>query len=255
MAAADYQDPSAVDPSAATPAAATAPVKTPGSQIASWYQQYLGRTPENQGVVDAWSGQDAQTAQTGIENSPEAQAYRSAHPAAPGAPTMPNGGTLTQPNFSTSAGPLASATGTNPALSELRSLLMAKATQPENIDPNDPIVQRQTDAYAADQTRAGRNFLTKNAEAAGPYGGSGAETRHAAEVVGRNTGNYRGDLLQKLSDARRTQIAQALSGLGGTLSQDEATRLRQEDQSLAEKQYGAGTAQQAFQDQYQTIFG
>ncbi len=252
----DYQveAPSAgVDPTVPAPA-----VKTPGSQIQQWYQQYLGRAPENTGVVDAWSGQDAATAQSGIQNSAEGKAYAAAHPSglagAAGAIGAAGAG-LAQPAFGRTGGAISTAQGANPALQQLRDLLMSKATQSENVDPNDPNVQQATDAYAADQTRAGRNFLTHAAEAAGPYGSTNAETRHAAEVVGRNTGDYRGKLMQSIADARRTQIAQALQGLGGAISEEDATRLRQEDQDLARQQFGANTAQQSFEDQYRTIFG
>lgn len=238
-----------------TNGAAPPAAKTPGSQIAAWYKQYLGRDPENTDVVNAWSTQDAQTAQLGIENSPEAQAYRAAH-AAPAAAAAPAAPALAQPNFGGSGGhAIERAQGENPALGQLRNLLMQKATQPEFADPNDPNVRAMTDAYSADVTRAGRSFLSKQAESGGPYQDMGAAYRSAGEKAGQATADYRANLLKGISDARRAQIGQALSGLGGTLGVDEATRLRQEDQDLARNQFGAGTAQQAFQDQYQTIFG
>lgn len=239
----------------ADPAQAAAPaVKTPGSQIAAWYKQYLGRDPENQGVVDAWSGQDAQTAQLGIENSAEAQAYRNRPAAAaPAAAAKP---TLQQPNFgNNSQAPIASAQGTNPALLELRNLLMSKASQPVYVDPNDPTIKANADAYTADMTRAGNSFLSRQAEKGGPYGDMGAAYRSVGEKVGQASADYRGKLINDMASGRRQEIAGALAGLGGNVSTDEATRLRQEDQALARSQFGAGTAQQAFQDQYQTIFG
>lgn len=236
------------------PAAATPSVKTPGSQITAWYKQYLGRDPENTSVVDAWSGQDANVAQLGIENSAEAQAYRARQtpaPAAAAAVASP----LVQPTFDRAAQPIARAQGENPALAQLRNMLMARANQSEYVDPNSPEVRGQTDAYSADVMRAGNSFLSRQAEKGGPYGDMGAAYRSVGEKAGQATANYRGQLLKGIADARRTQIGQALAGLGGTLGIDESTRLRQEDQDLARKQFGAGTDQQAFEDQYRTIFG
>lgn len=261
----------AYDPNA--PAAdSTGAAKTGGSQIAAWYQQYLGRAPESQDVVNGWAGQDPQAAQTGIENSPEAQAYAASQGTArtavqPRQPSMALDASsatstpaVTQPafapvNYSGGAPPIASAQGTNPALTSLRNLLLSQATQSDNVDPHDPSIEAATDAYGADVTRAGRSFLSQQAEAKGPTANLDASTRSVGEKAGQATADYRANLVNGLATARRAQIAQALTGLGSTLSEDDATRLRQEDQDLARQQFGAGTAQQAFQDQYSTIFG
>lgn len=252
-----------------TPGGGTAAPKTTGSQIDQWYNQYLGHgmgagTPDQTAIWSQWAGMDPNAVEAGIKGSAEAQAYTAGqgrtkvdNPAVTQSQPSATGPvpTLQQPIFTQTAQPIASAQGANPALAQLRSLLMSRATQSENVDPNDPAVKAQTDAYAADVTRAGNSFLSKQAEKGGPYGDMSASVRSVGEKAGQATADYRGKLLQGIADARRQQISSALSGLGGTLSVDEATRLRQEDQDLARQQFGAGTAQQAFQDQYQTIFG
>lgn len=238
---------------------ATAQVKTPGSQIAGWYQQYLGRAPENADVVNAWGGQDAATAQSGIQNSPEAQAYAAAHSAATPATASglatvaaaPGGGV----NYSGGAPPISSAQGANPNLGALRNMLLTRANQSLTVDPNDPTIKAQTDAYSADVTRGGRDFLSQQAESAGPINNMDASYRSVGEKAGQATADYRGKLMQGMVDARRKEISDALSGLGGVISQEDATRLRQEDQDLARQRFGADSAQQAFDDQYKTIFG
>lgn len=247
-------------------AVANAAPKTSGSQIQQWYQNYLGHdmgagTDEQKGIWSQWAGMDPAAVEAGIKNSGEAQAYSAgrtkvANPAVNPAATA--GATLAQPTFSAYSGgapPIASSQGANPALAQLRDLLMAKATQSEVIDPNDPNVKAATDTYRADVTRGGNSFLSRQAESGGPINNMDAAYRSVGEKAGQATADYRSNLINGLRTARQTQIAQALGGLGGTLSIDEATRLRQEDQDLARSQFGAGTAQQAFQNQYQTIFG
>lgn len=248
--------PSSIPPTP-LPSTAGAP---PANAVAGWYQQYLGRAPESQSVTDAWAGQGA-AAEQGIANSPEAKAYAAAHAApaagAAGASTgaATGAGGLTTPNFGTS-GTGWQARPRNPLYDQLLQQLQVRSSaDPYAVDPNDPLIQRQTDAYSADQTRAGRQFLTKTAEAAGPYGSTNAETRHAGEVTGRNTADFRSQLVQRQVDSRRADIASALNGELGLLTADEQSRLREEDQALAEKTFGANAAQQAWQDQYQTMFG
>jgi hypothetical protein len=190
---------------------------------------------------------DPAAAEAGIKGSPEAQAYAAGH-ATPAAPAL--GG-----NYSGGAGPLASSQGTNPQLSQLRNLLMTRAGQSLTPDPNDPVIKAQTDAYSADVTRGGRDFLSQQAESAGPVNNMDAAYRSVGEKAGQATADYRGKLMQGVVDARRKEISDALSGLGGVLSLDEQTRLRQEDQDLARQRFGADTAQQTFENNYKTIFG
>jgi hypothetical protein len=237
-----------------------------GSQLDSWYKTYLGHDTgagdaAQQGIWNQWAGMDPNAVEQGIATSPEAYAYaQSRNAPAAAAPAATSAPALSQPNFtgdrySGGAAPIASSQGVNPALTQLRDLLLSKATQGESVDPNDPTVTAQTDAFNADQTRAGRSFLSQAAEGGGPYADMGARAQSVAEKVGQNTAGFRANLLSQMRTARQQQISQALSGLGGVLNQDEQTRLMQENQDLARAQQGANTAQQSFADQYQTIFG
>lgn len=229
---------------------ATGQPKTTGSQIEALYHKYLNRgasydgDPTGATAWNSWSSMDPAAAEEGIKNSAEAQAYRQSQMSA-------------QPSLSSaaSAAPIASAQGTNPALTQLRNMLLSRAGQSLQVDPNDPTIKAQTDAYRADVTRGGRDFLTQQAEKGGPYGDMGAAYRSVAEKAGQAVADRRGQLMQGIVDARRKEIADSLSGLGGTLSLDEQVRLRQEDQDLARQRFGADTAQQTFENNYRTIFG
>lgn len=227
-------------------------IKTPGSRIAAMFNQFTGRNlnadPNAAGTYGYYEQMDPAAAEAAMRATPEAQAYlgKNAAPAGAGAP---GGG------YSGGSGPIASAQGANPQLGQLRNMLMGRANQSLTVDPNDPTIKAQTDAYRADVTRGGRDFLSQQAESAGPINNMNAAYRSVGEKAGQATAGYRGKLMQGMVDARRQEISQALSGLYGTLSLEEQTRLRQEDQDLQRQRFGADTAQQAFDDQYKTIFG
>jgi hypothetical protein len=247
------------------PAATT----TTGDQIKADYQKYLGRQPgqfangtadpgeAGSYVWDAWKNMDPASAEAAIKGSAEAQQYaktgQGANAQLPG-----TGGTTNPANaapYSGGAPPIASSQGTNPQLTQLRNMLLARAGQSLTVDPNDPTIKAQTDAYAADVTRGGRDFLSQQAESAGPINNMDAAYRSVGEKAGQAVADRRGQLMQGVVDARRKEISDALSGLGGTLSLEEQTRLRQEDQDLARQRFGADTAQQTFDNNYKTIFG
>lgn len=276
MAYNDYQDVPGVDPAlmggntgisggsglnqAQLQPAAPAGGTTSGEQINQWYKQYLGRNPgqfsngsanPTEHAWDYWSNMDPASAEAGIKNSTEAQQYR----AGSGAPATTTNGPAFTSNYSGGAPPIASSQGTNPALDALRKTLIARAGQSLTVDPNDPTIKAQTDAYRADVTRGGRDFLSQQAESAGPINNMDAAYRSTGEKAGQAVADYRGKLMQGVVDARRQEIQQALSGQLGLLSQDEQTRLRQEDQDLARQRFGADTAQQTFDNNYKTIFG
>lgn len=236
--------------------------KTDPNQVSAWYQQYLGRAPESQSVVDAWAGQDPATAQAGIQNSAEGQAYAAANP--PGRVKLDNPAVPQSPIATTApaAAPVfgASATGVaatpaNPQFQGLIDTLLARANQDPNVDPNDPAVSAATDAYSADQTRAGRQFLTAAAEKAGPYGSIGAETAHAAETTGRQSADYRANLVNTLRTQRMASIESALTGAEGMLSGQQQSSLQAEYLALQKEQQSSNETQQSWDDQYKSIFG
>lgn len=113
-----------------------------------------------------------------------------------------------------------------------------RGTQGLAVDPNDPIIKRQVDAYGAAQTRASRDYLGNVAEAGGPLANLRGEQRMAAEKVGQNTGSFQAELMGRELAARRDEIAQALSQQGAMLNADQQRNLQaqlaQMDQALGE---------------------
>ena len=133
----------------------------------------------------------------------------------------------------------------------LYDLLMSRAKQSENIDPNDPIIKGQTDAFRAEGTQARRDFLAGQAEAAGPYGNQRSEERRSAERLGQSTGAFQAQAMQQELGAKRAQIESALSGAAGFLTeqqrmdlQNQLTRLQLAQQ---ESQFGRNLKQQGSQ--------
>lgn len=168
----------------------------------------------------------------------------------------------------------------DPAMAGFYQQLMNRSGQSLAVDPNDPVVRNQVDSYAAQQTRQMRNNLAGVAEASGPNANISAETRSAAEKVAQNTSGFQAQVIQREIDARRQEIAQALTLQGSQLTLAEQSRLRAEDQALqsrslqlgaqmndaqialensrgglAAQGQGANQAQQAWQDQYTGLFG
>lgn len=135
MAAVNYDDPT-VNPSTSVGSG----YQTDPNQVAAWYQQYLGRAPESNAVVDSWAGQTPAAAQAGIQSSAEAKAYASANPSTP-APAATFTNTSTSPGTGsiiingqavTGAGPNGpvTATGANP--------WTTPAPTPSTPSPNTP---------------------------------------------------------------------------------------------------------------------
>lgn len=115
---------------------------------------------------------------------------------------------------------------TNQRADDLYSLLKGRATQALTVDPNDPTIRTQTDAYSADQTRAMRDYLADTAEGASPNANLRGEQRMAAEKAGQNTATFRGTLMNQQLQAKRDEIASALQQMGSTLSQDKQLEMQ-----------------------------
>lgn len=133
------------------------------------------------------------------------------------------------------------------AQNTLYNMLMTRAKQGLGVDKNDPIVRGQVDAYGAAQTRAERNYLSGLAERAGPHANISAETRSANEQIGQSTSAFQAQVMQSELTARRNEIQQALTGMQGMLTAEQANQLQlqlaQINDALARAQLG----QQAFQ--------
>jgi len=138
-----------------------------------------------------------------------------------------------------------------PQSSDLFNLLMERARSSENVDPNDPIIKAQTDAYRSEGVNARRDFLAQQAEAAGPYGNQRSEERRSAEQLGKSVGGFQGQAMQNELSARRAKIEHALDAGAAFLSdqqkmalQNELTRLQLAQQ---ESQFGRNLKQQGSQ--------
>ncbi len=134
---------------------------------------------------------------------------------------------------------------------ELYNMLMERARRGENVDPNDPIIKAQTDAYRSEGTAARRNFLADQAEAGGPYGNMRSEERRSAEQLGKSVGGFQAGAMQQELGARRQQIEHALDQAGEFMTnqqrmslQNELTRLQLAQQ---ESQFGRNLKQQGSQ--------
>jgi hypothetical protein len=134
---------------------------------------------------------------------------------------------------------------------DLFNLLMERAKGSENVDPNDPIIKAQTDAYRSEGVNARRDFLAAQAEAAGPYGNQRSEERRSAEQLGKSVGGFQGQAMQNELSARRAKIEHALDSGAQFLSeqqrmalQNELTRLQLAQQ---ESQFGRNLKQQGSQ--------
>lgn len=108
------------------------------------------------------------------------------------------------------------------------------------VDPNDPIIKRQVNAYSATQTRAERNYEAALAERAGTNANIGAERRIGAENVGMATSGFEAQLMNQELGARRQEIQQALSGAYGALTAEQSMQLQEELAQL-------GLSQNAYQ--------
>jgi hypothetical protein len=155
----------------------------------------------------------------------------------------------------------------------LYDLLMKRATQSTQVDPNDPIIKGQTDAYDAQGQQARRNFLAASAEKEGPYGNAASESRRSAEELGKSTGAFQAQAMQHELDARRREIEGALSGAQGLLTDEQRISLQEElskmqmnqqnDQfgrSLAQgqSQFNANLGQRGYEfdtSRYDNLFG
>lgn len=118
----------------------------------------------------------------------------------------------------------AQTTGRSDDLYDQLKMRIDRANGP--VDPNDPIIKGQADAFRAEQTRGSRDFLSNLAEKAGPYGNLRGEQRMAAEKVGQNSSNFLAELLSREQGARRDEAGQALGLFSGQVTGDQNRELQ-----------------------------
>lgn len=151
--------------------------------------------------------------------------------------------------------------------SALSNILMQRAQQGLAVDPNDPIIKSQTDAFNATQQRSARNYLGAAAEKEGNNGNLTSESRLANENIGQATSGLQASLMQNELNSRRTEIQNALSEQGSLLSQRDQLALQRElgmvnaqlsqqgmNNQLGLGIMGAGLQQQGLSNQNQQFY-
>lgn len=146
-----------------------------------------------------------------------------------------------------SLGSLAQFNVLDPRFNDLYSALLGRSQQSLNVNPNDPIIAGQVDSYRAEQTRGVRDYLAQQAEAQGPYSNLNSERRLANEKAAQSTGSLQASLIQNELMARRTEIQNALTQMGGMLSDQQKIALQQQlgmiDANLRQQALNSGNDQ------------
>lgn len=102
------------------------------------------------------------------------------------------------------------------------------------VDPNDPVLRAQSDAYAANIERQRRNAVADNVERVGPYatGAMQGFDLMSRERAGQATGQFEADLVGRELQNRRDEIQRALQMMQGVLSEDQRAALERERMAL-----------------------
>lgn len=132
--------------------------------------------------------------------------------------------------------------------------LLARAHQSLTVDPNDPTIKAQTDAASAAANTQRLQQQQAAAERGGAYatGEAANASRTSGETVQIQMAAMSAQLMQREVDARRSEIANALSSMQGILTVDEQSRLKQEDQQLQARSIDLANQQAQFQNQLQS---
>lgn len=156
-----------------------------------------------------------------------------------------------QGNVGTTAGGSLSLMQSNwqpdPRAAALYDTLSQRSAQALNPQPDNRIINDQVDAYAAQQTRAQRNYLQGLAESAGPSANIGAERRAGAENIGSSVANFQAQLVSRELQSQRDQIQAALTQQGAMLSDEEKMQLQQQLALMDNALGQAGLQQQGTQ--------
>jgi hypothetical protein len=126
----------------------------------------------------------------------------------------------------------ASSSTSNPAITDLLARLKTRADQSLNVSPNDDIIRNQTDAYNAQQQRAERQHLADLAESSGPLANLQGEQRLSSERIGQSTGAFQANLMGRELTARRQEISDALTQMGGLLTEEQRQNLQMQLASM-----------------------
>jgi hypothetical protein len=192
------------------------------------------------------------------KNNPQYANGTTASGAAANAPASPNGqataGSLTPAQQATASSTNSATPGAAPATNTtnqgtqdvVRNSYLAQATQPTTVDPNDPVIKNQVDAYRAATDRASNDFVNQQAEAAGPYatGALRGQERMVAEKGGQSVAGFQAQLVANELQNKRAEVQQALTSLGGLITSDRQQALQQQlaDLDAQIKTLGINTA-------------
>jgi len=229
-----------------------------GHQDANYWIQRINETGGlNAGNIDYWKGRFLEAPGTHVEGATggtPAPAPAYAPSGAPGTTSDPNLAALVQLMQQQQAETARQKAADQAKADALYGTLSTRANQSLEVNPNDPIIKGQTDAFNAAQTRQQRTYLQGLAESAGPIANLGAETRLSSERVGQNDAGFQATLLSNELTQRRSEIQSALSSMGSMLSAQQ-----QNDLSAQLKQIDAAIAQQGQAGQlglgYSTLAG
>lgn len=138
--------------------------------------------------------------------------------------------------------------GLNAKQDELYNMLMGRAKQGLNINAQtDPNIRQQADPYAAAVERERRRYMGDTAERMGPLANIQGEERLSSEKAGQAGGLFESQLIGREMQARRDEIAQALNGMQGMLSQEQQLAMQKElaqlDAGIRNRQISSGNDQ------------
>lgn len=136
---------------------------------------------------------------------------------------------------------------------DLYTALMKRANQGLTVDPNDPIIKAQTNAYDTTQEQQRRKYMADLAEKGGPNADLGVENRSTSETAGQNDSQFQATLMANELTQRRTEIQNALTEQGSLLSDQQRIQLQQQlgliDANLRQQGINSGN------DQFAANFG
>jgi hypothetical protein len=192
------------------------------------------------------SGQGSASAGWGGIGGPAKPAATPAMPAAAGGASAGGASVMSAPAPAPAGLPATPAAPVqDPQIAGLINDLTTRAHQTLNLNPNDPIIKNQVDAYSAQSQRARRDYLADTAEKNSPYasGAQRGEERMTAEKLGQDTSGFQAELMGRELTARRQEIQSALDSMGNLLTEEQRQALQRElaaaDNSL--KKYGIDT--------------
>ncbi len=122
--------------------------------------------------------------------------------------------------------------------------LNERANQGLAVDRFNPQIRAQADVFSAQQDRAARNANADAAEAGNQYTNLAGTQRMNAERAGQASGAFEASLMGQEINAKRQEIAQALSGQAGLLTADQQNQLQRQmallDSAYKQQQIGLG---------------